>query len=377
VALPDGFTLLQVVPRLDAGGVEQTTLDIDAAVIAAGGRSIVATAGGRLAERIKGDVVQLPVDSKNPSVMVRNAGWLKKLIRARGVSLVHARSRAPAFSALWAANHAGVPFVATYAGIYNARSPLKRWYNGVMTRGDAIIANSDYTARHLLAEHKADPKKVFVIPRGVELTRFDPDLVSEARVNALRAAWGLAGETRPVAILAGRLTRWKGQALAIEALATLRRPLVLVLAGDNQGREDYQRELLALAERLGVAEQVRIVGHVEDMPAAYMAADFALAPSLEPEAFGRSAVEPQAMNVPVLAADHGGAQETVVDGESGWLVAPGDVDAWAEAMGWMLDIGHERREAMGWAGRRRTWARYSVQAMSHATLSLYARLLEA
>jgi glycosyltransferase involved in cell wall biosynthesis len=270
-----------------------------------------------------------------------------------------------------------VPFVATYAGIYNARSPLKRWYNGVMTRGDAIIANSDYTARHLLAEHKADPKKVFVIPRGVELTRFDPDLVSEARVNALRAAWGLAGETRPVAILAGRLTRWKGQALAIEALATLRRPLVLVLAGDNQGREDYQRELLALAERLGVAEQVRIVGHVEDMPAAYMAADFALAPSLEPEAFGRSAVEPQAMNVPVLAADHGGAQETVVDGESGWLVAPGDVDAWAEAMGWMLDIGHERREAMGWAGRRRTWARYSVQAMSHATLSLYARLLEA
>ena len=239
MSLPPGFTLLQVVPRLDAGGVEQTTLDIDAAVVSAGGRSLVASAGGRMADRLKGELVELPVDSKNPTVMVANGRALRDLIRREGVSIVHARSRAPAFSALWAAKGEGVPFVATYAGAYNARSPLKRWYNGVMTRGDAVIANSSFTREHLLAQHRVDPEKVTAIPRGIELSRFDPAAVPAERVAALREAWGVSGETRPVALLAGRLTRWKGQALAIEAVARLGKPPVLVLAGDDQGRDDY------------------------------------------------------------------------------------------------------------------------------------------
>jgi glycosyltransferase involved in cell wall biosynthesis len=375
VTLPAGFTLLQVVPRLDAGGVEQTTLDIDAAVVAAGGRSLVASAGGRMEGALKGELVRLPVDSKNPSVLIANRKRLKTLIREEGVSLVHARSRAPAFSALWAARAAGVPFVATYAGIYNAGTPLKRWYNGVMTRGEAVIANSGFTAAHLLAEHGVDPAKLTVIPRGLDLARFDPDAVAAGRIEALRQAWRLQGETRPIALLAGRLTRWKGQALAIEALAGLGRPLVLVLAGDDQGRLDYRQELLARAERLGVAEQVRIVGHCADMPVAYLAADFTLAPSLEPEAFGRTALEPQAMGRPVLAAAHGGALETVVDGETGWLVPPGDVGAWSQALASMLDAGPERRAEMGRAGRARARMLFSVEAMTGATLDLYARLV--
>ena len=352
MTLPPGFTLLQVVPRLDAGGVERTTLDIDAAVIAAGGRSLVASAGGRMEEQLKGELVRLPVDSKNPSVLIANRKRLKALIDREGVSLVHARSRAPAFSALWAARATGVPFVATYAGIYNASSPLKRWYNGVMTRGEAVIANSYFTRDRLLAEHSVDPEKVTVIPRGLDLDGFDPAAVAPTRVAALRQAWGLEGETRPIALLAGRLTRWKGQALAIEALAKLDRPLVLVLVGDDQGRTGYREELLALAQARGVAEQVRIVGHCDDMPAAYLLADFALAPSLEPEAFGRTALEPQAMGRPVLAADHGGARETVADGETGRLVAPGDVEAWAEALADLLDAGPRPGRGSARRGRR-------------------------
>jgi glycosyltransferase involved in cell wall biosynthesis len=373
--LPPGFTLLQVVPRLDAGGVEQTTLDIDAAVVSAGGRSLVASAGGRMADRLKGELVELPVDSKNPTVMVANGRALRDLIRREGVSIVHARSRAPAFSALWAAKGEGVPFVATYAGAYNARSPLKRWYNGVMTRGDAVIANSSFTREHLLAQHRVDPEKVTAIPRGIDLSRFDPAAVPAERVAALREAWGVSGETRPVALLAGRLTRWKGQALAIEAVARLGKPPVLVLAGDDQGRDDYGVELAALAETRGLSEEVRIVGHCDDMPAAYLASDFALAPSLDPEAFGRTAVEPQLMGRPVLAADHGGARETVVDGETGWLVAPGDVEAWARALGEAISAGPSRRAAMGEAGQARARELYSLEAMTSATLDLYLKLL--
>ena len=375
MTLPAGFTLLQVVPRLDAGGVEQTTLDIDAAVVAAGGRSLVASAGGRMENQLNGELIRLPVDSKNPSVLIANRKKLKALIRAEGVSLVHARSRAPAFSGLWAAKAAGVPFVATYAGIYNASTPLKRWYNGVMTRGEALIANSHFTAAHLLAEHGVDPAKVTVIPRGLDLARFDPAKVSPERVQTLRTAWGLDGEARPVALLAGRLTRWKGQALAIEALAKFGGPVVLVLVGDDQGRTDYRQELLDLASALGVAEQVRIVGHCADMPAAYLAADFALAPSLEPEAFGRTALEPQAMGRPVLAAEYGGALETVAHDETGWLVEPSGVEAWAEALAAILDAGPARWAEMGEAGQARARMLYSVETMTGATLDLYARLL--
>jgi glycosyltransferase involved in cell wall biosynthesis len=326
--------------------------------------------------RLQGELIRMPVDSKTPSVLIANRGRLKRLIEEEGVSLVHARSRAPAFSALWAARAAGAPFVATYAGVYNARSPLKRWYNGVMTRGEAVIANSRFTRDHLLAEHRVDPSLVAVIPRGLDLARFDPEAVTAERIEALRHAWKLENEARPIALLAGRLTRWKGQVLAIEALAALDRPLVLVLVGDDQGRLDYRQELLALAERLGVADRVRIVGHCDDMPAAYLVADFALAPSLEPEAFGRTALEPQAMGRPVLAADHGGARETVVDGETGWLLPPGDLDAWTQGLARMLDAGPERRARMGETGRARAHGLYSVQAMTDATLDLYAKLLK-
>ncbi len=381
--LPDAFTLLQITPALDTGGVEQTTLDMARAVSRAGGTALVASRGGRLEDdlaRRGGELIRLDMATKNPLTMLGNVGRLRTLIRDRRVSLVHIRSRAPAFAALAAARAEGVPVVTTYHGVYNARSALKRWYNGVMVRGDFTIANSDFTRAHVLATHAVAPERVRSIPRGVDLARFDPAVVTAERVEALRSQWGLAADDpRTVFLLAGRLTRWKGQELVIRALGAAQLAggpgMVLVLAGDDQGRHDYTASLRALAELEGVGEAVRIVGHCADMPAAYLAADFALAPSLEPEAFGRTAVEPQAMGRPVLAADHGGTAETVVDGETGWLLAPGALADWAAGLTTAALSPPETRARMGAAGMERARSLYSLDVMCDATLAVYARVL--
>jgi glycosyltransferase involved in cell wall biosynthesis len=382
--LPRDFTLLQVVPRLDTGGAEQTTIDVAAAVHAAGGRAVVASMGGRMEPALAsagGELARMTVHSKNPLTVLANALRLAALVRRRKVDLLHVRSRAPAFSAVLAARLTGVPLIATYHGVYNARSGLKRWYNGVMTRGEAVIANSQFTRTHVTAQHRVDPARVVAIPRGVDIARFDPAAVTDERKAALAQAWGLDPADRRVKILlAGRLTRWKGQALAIGAAARLkaegRADFLLILAGDSQGRAGYQAELEAAIAGHGLQDQVRIVGHCADMPAAYALCDLAIAPSLDPEAFGRTAVEPQAMGRPVIAADHGATRETVVPGETGWLVPPGDEAAWARALAVALDAGAEGRARIGAAARERARRLYSVQAMCAATLRVYAEVLE-
>ncbi len=381
--LPPDFTLLQVVPRLETGGAEQTTLDVAAAVRAAGGRAVVASMGGRMESALLAsgaELERMTVHSKNPLVILVNAWRLARLIRRRKVSLVHVRSRAPAFSAVLAAKLAGVPVIATYHGVYNARSALKRWYNGIMTQGAAVIANSEFTREHVIAQHPVDPAKVIAIPRGIDIVRFGPAAVSQERKAALAAGWGLDPDDRRVKILlAGRLTRWKGQALAVEAAGELMardaEDFLLILAGDSQGRAGYLAELEAAIGAAALGDNVRIVGHCADMPAAYALADLAIAPSLDPEAFGRTAVEPQAMGVPVIAADHGATRETVVPGETGWLVRPGDATAWADALQAAIALGPEGRSRMGQAAAERARRLYSVQAMCAATLAVYARVL--
>jgi glycosyltransferase involved in cell wall biosynthesis len=382
--LPPDFTLLQVVPRLETGGAEQTTLDVAAAVRAAGGRALVASMGGRMEDALLAsgaELERMTAHSKSPLVILGNAFRLAILIRKRKVSLVHVRSRAPAFSAMMAARMAKVPVIATYHGVYNARSALKRWYNGVMTRGEVVIANSEFTRQHVIAQHRIDPDKVVAIPRGVDIARFDPAAVSAERKAGLAADWGLDPDDRRVKILlAGRLTRWKGQALAIQATAELTardvEDFLLIFAGDSQGRSGYLAELDGAIGEAGLGDNIRIVGHCADMPAAYALCDLAIAPSLDPEAFGRTAVEPQAMGVPVLAADHGATRETVVPGETGWLVKPGDPTAWADALQEAIALGPEARARMGAAAAERARRLYSVQAMCAATLAVYARVLE-
>ena len=381
--LPPNFTLLQITPELETGGAEQTTIDVAEAVARAGGRSIVASRGGRMAGRVEaggGELKLMPVQSKNPLVMLGNAARLLDLIRRENVSLVHVRSRAPAFSALWAAHTAGVPLAATYHGVYNAKSSLKRWYNAVMTRGDVVIANSEYTREHVVAEHGLDPDRVIAIPRGVDLKRFDPEAVSPERLDSLRQSWGVAPEDKRIKILlAGRLTRWKGQLLLVEAAARLKarglKDFLIILAGDAQGRNEYKAEVETAIARGGLQKSIRLVGHCADMPAAYLLCDVAVAPSLEPEAFGRTAVEPQVMCRPVIAADQGAPRETVVPGQTGWLAAPGDSLSWADALAEAITATRARRETMGRAGQERARRLYSVDAMCGATLAVYAQVL--
>ncbi len=376
--------VLQVVPELDAGGVEQTVVDVARAVIEAGGRSIVATRGGRLEPiltKMGATVVLMPVHSKNPFVQWMNTGALRKLIRKHGIDIVHVRSRAPAMAAVKAARAERIRSVATYAGIYNATSGLKRWYNGGMVRADMTIANSDFTRAHILKTYKdVAPERVISIPRGVDLKRFDPESFDVPRIMKMEEEWGITSDDKRIRfILAGRLTRWKGQALILEAARILKAEgadnFHIVLAGDDQGRTGYLQSLLKMISDYGLEDHVRLAGHINDMPSAYHLCHFALAPSLEPEAFGRTAVEPQAMQRPPLAADHGATVETVVPEKTGWLVRPKDARAWADAMKTAMELPERTRFEMGRAGRRRVRELFSLEAMCGATLDVYRALL--
>jgi glycosyltransferase involved in cell wall biosynthesis len=370
--------VLQVLPALDTGGVERGAVDVASALAAAGFRALVASAGGRMVAellRAGAEHVTLPLASKDPLVIWRNAARLAGLLRARGVAIVHARSRAPAWSARLAARRTGTAFVTTYHGTYTEGLPFKRAYNAVMASGDRVIAISRFIADHLVSRHGTDPARVRIIPRGVDPLRFDPGAVGGDRMRRLAEAWRLP-DGAPVILLPGRLTRWKGQAVLIEALARLgRTDAVAVLAGDPQGREGYRAELEALARARGVASRLRIPGHVSDMPAALMLADAVVSASTDPEAFGRVVVEGQAMGRPVVATAHGGAAETVEEGVTGWLVPPGDPDALAVRLDAVLALGAEARAALAERARAAVLARYTTARMCAATLEVYRELL--
>ncbi|MEZ5971737.1 MAG: glycosyltransferase family 4 protein [Hyphomonadaceae bacterium] len=375
------MTVLQVTPELNAGGVERTTLEIAEAISRAGGLALVASAGGRLEPDLKttgGELVRIPAASKNPITLIANAFKLAKLMRDRKVQLIHARSRAPAWSALLAARMARVPFVTTYHGIYNAKSPIKALYNSVMARGDVIIANSEFTREHVLAHHDVMPERVIAIPRGVDLDVFDPQSINTEEVADLRAKWGVkAGQC--VVLVPARLTRWKGQMVLIEAARLLneRRPgaAKIIIAGDDQGRRAYTQEMLSAIKAGGLQDVVSLAGHLRQMPLAFAASDMAVFPVIEPEAFGRGAVEAEAMGVPVIASNLGGYTETVVEGQTGFLVPAGAEGPLCGAMERMIDAGAEKRAEMGKKGQERVRALYSKAALQSATLAVYQRVL--
>lgn len=385
-ALPDlrSRTILQIIPELSAGGAERTTLEVAEAIMEAGGRAIVASEGGRLVpalEALGAEHRTLKLSSKNPAAIISNAGKLARLIEETGTDLVHARSRAPAWSALWAARRTGTAFVTTYHGAYSGRSALKKVYNSVMARGDVVIANSEWTADHVQDTHGVTGDRLVTIPRGVDFDVFAPGSVSEDRVTATRRAWQIEAADPTVLLLPGRLTSWKGQRVAIEAMAqvdeSLRSGAILVLSGDAQGRDDYVDELERAIAELGLEHAVRIVGHTEDMAAAYMASDIVLAPSTRPEAFGRVAAEASAMGKPVIVADHGGQREIIEDRRTGLRVEPGSPASLATGIGALLALDPAERQALGEAGRVHVRERFSKRGLQAATLSVYKRVFDA
>jgi glycosyltransferase involved in cell wall biosynthesis len=370
--------VLQVLPALGAGGVERGTIDVAAALTAAGWRAVVVSSGGPLVrevERAGATHLSLPVESKNPLVMRANIDRLAEVIRAHDIDIVHARSRAPAWSARGAAARCGVHFVTTFHGTYNAGNPLKKTYNAIMTKGERVIAISDFIGEHVVAEYGAERGRVVVIPRGIDLATFDRAAVSAERMIRLAQTWRL-DDGVPVVMLPGRLTEWKGQSVMIEAVARLgRHDIRCILVGDDQGRAGYKKRLEEEIARHGLEHVVHIVGHCNDMPAAYMLADVVVSASTDPEAFGRVAAEAQALGRLVVATDHGASRETVIDNVTGWLVAPGDAQALAEGLRLALAAGPEAREAMTARGIAHAHKNFAKERMCAQTLAVYEEVL--
>jgi glycosyltransferase involved in cell wall biosynthesis len=373
---PPPPAVLQVLPRLDSGGVERGTLEIAEALLRAGGRAIVASAGGALVPRLEAlgaRHVTLPLATKSPIGIWRNASALAALVRAERIAILHARSRAPAWSAWLAARRTGAHFVTTYHGTYNEGLPGKRLYNSVMARGERVIAISRFIADHLRARHGTDPARIRLIPRGVDAALFDPAGVAPARVAALRAAWGVP-EGRPVVMLPGRVTRWKGQGVLVEAMARLPGDALALLVGDSAARAGFREELVARIAALGLAGRVRLVGHADDMPAALLLADVVVHASTDAEAFGRTVIEAQAMQRCVIASDLGGPTETVEQGVTGWRTPPGDAEALAGAIARVLALPAADRAAIGARARAAVLAGYTTARMQAATLAVYREL---
>lgn len=380
-----GAAILQVIPHLGAGGAERTTIEVAEALKAAGAIPLVASVGGRLEgelQRVGGELI--PIDSlatKNPLQIWLNSLAIAKIARERGVKLIHARSRAPGWSAYWAAQRMKLPFVTTYHGVYNAKSSIKRWYNSVMARGATVIANSDYTAAHVIAEHPDAKSRIVTIHRGVDIARFSPEAVNEVRRASLRKAWRLEEADGPVILLPARMTGWKGHREAIAAAGMLAKEQPearwnMVFVGDHQGRLDYVAELAELISQHGVDARVRMAGHCDDMPAALALSDIVIAPSIEPEAFGRVAAEAGAMGIPAVGSAIGAQGEIIVDGETGLIVSPRDPAALAGAMGQLLAMGKTRRTEMGARAMARIRDRFTTSALQKATLSVYEGLMD-
>ena len=381
-------TILQVVPRLDTGGSELATLEIAEALTRAGGRALVATEGGRMAKAIVqggGEVIEMPVSSKNPLTIWRNAGRLTRLIQERDVDLIHARSRAPAWSAFLAARRTGIPFVTTYHGAYGEFGPIKAFYNSVMGRGDLVIANSRYTAHLMASQRGVSQERIRTIFRGVEGAVFDPVSVPPGPVAKLRERWGISPDAK-IVMQAARLTGLKGQRDTIEAAALLNREgaldgAVVIFAGDAHGKDAYREELIERIKRHRLEDKVRLVGHCADMPVAFLASHVALVPSLVAETFGRTSIEAQAMGCPVIVSSLGALPETIVSAEqssdrfTGWLVAPANPASLADRIHTALTLSPEDRAEIGLRARAHVAANFALAQMQHKTLEVYDELL--
>jgi glycosyltransferase involved in cell wall biosynthesis len=382
------MTILQAVPRLDTGGSEQAAVEIAEALTRAGASALVATEGGRMATaltRAGGEIVPLPMASKNPVTILANARRLARLIEERGVDLVHARSRAPAWSAFLAARRTGRPFVTTYHGAYGSVGPFKAAYNSVMGRGDRVIANSLYTADLIAARQQWARERIRVIYRGVDQTKFDPLVIPAGPVARLREEWGVPPGIK-IVLQVARLTWLKGHRQTIEAAAQLSQQggledAAIIFAGDAPGKAAYRQELIELIASHGLGDKVRLVGHCHDVPAAFLAAHVALVPSLVPETFGRTSIEAQAMGCPVILSDIGGLPETIISLAqtevcfTGWLVPPGDTEALADRLRAALALRPAERAQIG--SRARAWAsaEFALSQMQKKTLAVYDELL--
>lgn len=372
--------VLQVLPELQHGGVEWGTVQIAEALKQNGYTGFVASCGGRLVyelDKLKIKHFTLPLKTKNPLKMYLNSLKLAKIIKENGINIVHARSRAPAWSAYWAAKRTGVKFMTTFHGTYGlGPKGMKKFYNKVMTFGQLIIAISKHIRSHMLQNYTVDESKIRLIPRCVDIEKFSPAAVTQERIIRAIADNNLP-EDRPIISLVGRITRWKGQHILVEAMSKIKhKEAYALIIGSDQGRVKYTKGLKETAESLGVADRIQFIGESFDIPALLMVSDIVLSTAVEPEAFGRAAIEGQAMGKIVLASDIGGSLENVVDGVSGRLFRSNDAQALAEAIDWALDLPAEERKKISAAAIKNVRDNFTKKQMCDKTIAVYNELLK-
>jgi glycosyltransferase involved in cell wall biosynthesis len=380
------INVLQVIPKLGFGGAETGCYDLAHYLAEQNCKSFLITSGGQLLKYVRRDkvkIIRLPVQSKNPVIIFINSIIIFFILMIYNIDIVHARSRAPAWSCLWACFFSRKKFVTTFHGTYNFSSKLKHFYNSVMVRAKLIIGGSNFIFNHISENYKKylnPKKKLMVIFRGINLEYFNTNNISEKKVNNLAVSWKI-DQKNFIILLPGRLTKWKGQEIFIESLNFLieehnRENFHAIILGSDQGREVYSKKLELLVERYRLKRKLTFIENCKEMPLAYKLSDLIVSSSIEPEAFGRVAVEAQAMNKPIVASDIGGSRETVLNSRSGLLYKFNDPKKLAKAINKIMKMDKQSLNLMGELGRKNIEKKYNVDQMCQTTFTEYKKLLK-
>ena len=377
--------VLQVIPKLGYGGAETGCYDLAHYLSENNCSSYIVTSGGELLkfiDRKKVKVIKLPVHSKNPFLMLFNSIALIFIILLNNISIVHARSRAPAWSCLFATKITRRKFVTTFHGTYNFKNSLKKFYNSVMVRSDLIIAGSNFIFSHINQNYPKYlnlKKRFLVIFRGINVDYFDSSTTLDSEESRLISDWEV-DKNKKIILMPGRLTAWKGQETFIEALNLVNKELGYdsfnaVILGSDQGRDIYTKKIKRLAEQYRLTSQLKFIEHCKNMPLAYKISDIVVSASVEPEAFGRVAVEAQSMEKPIIASDIGGSNETISDNVTGFLFQSGNAEALSKKIVEALQLDESRLKSIGIEGRKNIIKKFNVEKMCFSTYSEYKKLL--
>ncbi|MDB4613063.1 glycosyltransferase family 4 protein [Candidatus Pelagibacter sp.] len=383
--MSSNLKVLQVIPKLGYGGAETGCYDIAHYLPENNCGSYIVTSGGELLKFIdkkKVKIIKLPVHSKNPLIIFINFLALIFIILINNISIVHARSRAPAWSCLIAAKITGRKFVTTFHGTYNFNSKIKKFYNSVMVRSDLIIAGSNFIFSHIkenYTKYLNAKKKLLVIFRGINVDYFDPTTKLDSDEKKLLKKWEIEKDKKLI-LLPGRLTGWKGQEVFIEAINLVNIELgyeafYAVILGSDQGRDLYKKKLIRLTEQYRLINQVKFIDHCKDMALAYKVSDIVVSASIEPEAFGRVAVEAQSMEKPIIASNIGGSKETVIDEKTGFLFESNNAKSLSQKILKILSMDEASLNSIGREGRKNIIQKFNVEKMCFSTYSEYKRIL--
>jgi glycosyltransferase involved in cell wall biosynthesis len=377
--------VLQVIPKLGYGGAETGCYDIAHYLPENNCESFIATSGGELLKFIdkkKVKIIKLPLHSKNPFLIIINSIALIAVILLNNISIVHARSRAPAWSCWLATKITGRKFVTTFHGTYNFDSVIKKFYNSVMVRSDLLIAGSNFIFSHIKENYTKyinNKKKLLVIFRGINVDYFDSTTKIYSDEKKLLTKWEIEKDKK-ILLLPGRLTSWKGQEIFIEAINLVNIELgyeafYAVILGSDQGRDLYKKKLISLVEKFRMIKQVRFIDHCKDMALAYKISDIVVSASIEPEAFGRVAVEAQSMEKPIIASNTGGSNETIIDEKTGFLFESGNAKSLSQKILKVITMDDTLLKAIGIQGRKNVIQKFNVEKMCFSTYSEYKRII--